>query len=89
MIDLHIHPSLVRFTENQNKVALTATFMNEIIPLLCDQFPRLGNMITTASGDLTPYINFYVNGKNIQSYAPETRLSSNDKVDLVTALVGG
>ena len=89
MIDIHIHPSLVRFTENQNKVALTATLMNEIIPLLCDRFPRLAKTIMTVSGDLSPYINFYVNGKNIKSYPPETTLSSIDKVDLVAALVGG
>lgn len=89
MIDIHIHASLTRFTDNQSVVKLPIKTINELIPTLCQQFPQLKACIMTEFGTLTPYVNCYVNGENLTTLAPHTDLTPNANVELITALVGG
>lgn len=89
MAKIHIHPSLARFTDHQNEFILSAETVSALIPSLCAQYPSLKASIVNANGELTPYVNIYINGKNLSQYTPERVLTEHDKVDLVASLVGG
>ena len=89
MINIHVHASLTRFTNNQAMIQLPIETINELIPTLCQQFPQLKACILTESGTLTPYVNCYINGENLTTLEPNTTLTANTNVELITALVGG
>ena len=89
MAHIHVHPSLVRFTDNQHNIELSVDTVDQLLPTLCQHYPLLKACILNAEGDLTPYVNIYINGKNLADSVPKSPIATQDKVDLVTALVGG
>lgn len=89
MAKINIHPSLIRFTNNQNLLDLSIKSVVEIIPTLCMQHPMLKPSMLNNDGELTPYINIYINGVNIDKCQPQMSLDNNDNIDILTALVGG
>jgi sulfur-carrier protein len=89
MITMNISLPLAHYTDKQTAVKLAVGTVGEIIPALCELFPRLKDNLVSDSGELSPYVNCYINGKHMTTYSPETRLQSSDQIDFVTALVGG
>ena len=89
MAHIHVHPSLVRFTENQTELELSVDTVDQIVPTLCLRYPLLKGCILDAAGELTPYVNIYINGKNLEESISQSPLGDHDKIDIVTALVGG
>ena len=88
MIKINIHSSLVRFTNNENQIELAIDKTSSIIPNLCEHYEQLKNNILDKNGALSPFINIYVNGKNINQL-DDISLQHSDTIDIVTALVGG
>lgn len=88
MAKINIHASLVRFTNNQNQLELPINKTSHLIPMLCQHYEKLGDNILDSNGELIPYVNIYVNGKNLNQL-PDLSLNNEDKIDIVTALVGG
>lgn len=88
MIKINVHSSLVRFTNNQSQLELPIETTSSIIPILCQYYEKLQANILDGNGELTPYVNIYVNGKNLNQLQ-DTLVSPHDKIDIVTALVGG
>ncbi len=88
MIKVNIHSSLTRFTNNQSQIALPIEKTSDIISVLCQHYEKLQMSILDKSGRLTPYVNIYINGKNL-SQLNEMPLCHSDTIDVVTALVGG
>lgn len=89
MAEINIHASLTRFTNNQDRISLPINTIGEIIPYLCRQFPTLSASLINDNGIVSPYINFYIDGKHLSTYAHKTKLLDNTKIDIITALVGG
>ena len=89
MAKVNIHPSLVRFTNNQNQLELSIDKVSAVLSMLCQHYPMLRSSILNAEGELTPYVNIYVNGKNLNQCIPHLPLAHDDQIDVVTALVGG
>ena len=89
MAQINIHPSLIRFTDNQTLFELPIETTSLLLPTLCQSYPKLKSTILTENGALTPYVNIYINGKNLDQISSDTPLKQNDQVDLVTSLVGG
>lgn len=89
MATVNIHPSLVRFTNNQNQLELSVDKAAVVVPMLCQQYPMLKSSILSVDGELTPYVNIYINGKNLNQCIPDLPLAHDDQIDVVTALVGG
>ena len=89
MAKINIHPSLVRFTNNQNQLELSIDKASVVLSMLCQHYPMLRAGILNAEGELTPYVNIYVNGKNLNQCIPHLALAHDDQIDVVTALVGG
>lgn len=89
MVEVCIHSSLTRFTENQPIVELEIDTISELIPALCQRYPLLKTSLLTETGELTPYVNCYIDGEHLSEYTLHTELKSGAKIDLITALVGG
>lgn len=89
MADLHIHPSLARFSDNQNTISLESASIEGILPELCQKYPKLKKTILDENGELNPYVNLYVNGESIREQVGSKLLQGTDKIELITALVGG
>ena len=89
MPKVNIHPSLVRFTNNENQLELTVDTAAAVIPALCQHYPMLKSTILNMDGELTPYVNIYINGKNLNQCIPHLPLAHYDQIDVITALVGG
>lgn len=89
MAFVNIHPSLTRFTQNQKTFKLSIHNTAELIAALRQHCPILVDRILNAKNELIPYVNVYLNGKNINQYATPQMIHEEDKVDIVTALVGG
>lgn len=89
MTKINMHPSLVRFTNNQNQLELSVETAAQLVPNLCEQYPLLKACMLGPEGQLTPYVNIYINGKNLNQCLPQMTLGDTDNVDVLTALVGG
>lgn len=89
MANLHIHPSLKRFTNNVSDLKLKSETTGSLISEICQEFPKLKSTILDATGQLTPYVNIYINGKSLKDLNKNDVLTTKDKVEVVTALVGG
>ncbi len=89
MAKINIHPSLVRFTDHQNQCDLQIDSVGTVVESLCLHFPLLKTTILNKYGEVTPYVNIYINGKHIAQCQPDVLLTQDDKVDILTALVGG
>jgi molybdopterin converting factor small subunit len=88
MIRFNIHSSLARFTNNQTELKLLIDNTSNILGVLCQHYEKLRANIVDEQGDLIPYVNIYVNGKNLNQI-PSSPINPNDTIDMVTALVGG
>lgn len=88
MIKINIHSSLARFTNNQTELQLPIDNTSNILSTLGQHYQQLHANILDEEGDLTPYVNVYVNGTNLQQI-PNRPMQPNDTIDIVTALVGG
>lgn len=88
MIKINIHSSLARFTDNQTELRLPIDNTSNILTVLCQHYEKLRANILDEQGDLTPYVNIYVNGKNLNQI-PNSPITPNDTIDMVTSLVGG
>ena len=89
MAKVNIHPSLVRFTNNENHFELSVDTTAAVISTLCQQYPTLKSTILNVDGELTPYVNIYINGKNLNQCTPHLLIAHDDQIDIVAALVGG
>jgi molybdopterin converting factor small subunit len=89
MAEVHIHPSLARFSDNQSSIRLESSTVDKLLPELCQKYPKLKNTILDAQGELNPYVNLYINGESIREKEGSTLLQGSDKIELITALVGG
>ena len=89
MATINIHPSLIRFTNNQTQFELPLTTVATVISTLCQHYPKLHSSILNVNGELTPYVNIYINGKDLNQFIPHHPLTHDDQIDVVTALVGG
>ena len=89
MAKVNIHPSLVRFTQNESQLELSVDTAVGVISTLCQHYPMLKSSILNADGELTPYVNIYINGTNLNQCMPHLPLAHDDQIDVITALVGG
>jgi sulfur carrier protein ThiS len=86
---IHIHPSLIRFTRNNNKqIHYTLKSIKTVFATLFIEHPQLKAALMQAD-KLSPYINIYLNGEVISDIYAETSVYDEDEIEIMTALVGG
>jgi hypothetical protein len=88
MININIHSSLARFNNNKTQLELPVSNTTTIVSVLCQHHEKLRTTIIDEHDELTPHVTIYVNGQHLD-HLNHSPFSSNDPVDIVTALVGG
>lgn len=89
MAKINIHPSLARFTNHQHQFELAVETPETLLATLCRHYPLLKTSILNTQGELIPYVNIYINGKHLTQCQAQQSLAQDDKIDILTALVGG
>ena len=89
MVKVFIHPSLKRFTNQQSEIELEITTVKDFYTQLKISFPNLSQGICRSTGELSPFVNLYINGKNHNTYAENTPILATDELHIVASLVGG
>ncbi len=84
MADIHIHSSLVCFTNNQESIQLPISTVGELIPGLCHAFPQLSTKLLDAAGEITPDVNVYIDGMYCNTRDPNVPVAPNAKIELVS-----
>ena len=89
-VSVLIPTPLRNLTGNNETVEVEATNIAELIAALESAHPGIGARLTTQSGTLHRFINFYVNDEDIRFLQSlETPLKSGDQVSIVPAIAGG
>lgn len=89
-VSVRIPGPLRRVTNNQDKVELEAASVAGLVAGLEEQFPGMKERLLDESGQLRHFINFYVNGEDVQFLQGlDTVINAGDEVSIVPAVAGG
>lgn len=82
---------LVRFTGGRGSVTVeNAADIEELVDALEQAFPGIkSRLANTDTGDLLPYIHYFINGKNARSQGEGFLLRDGDEVAIIPAIAGG
>jgi molybdopterin converting factor small subunit len=84
-------PQVLRAAAGGNKqVELAGASLGEVVTGLVERYPSLGGQLLTEDGQLTRYVNVYVNGQDVRYLQGlATPVEPNDEVRLLPAMAGG
>lgn len=82
---------LLRFTGGQGRVEVEkAGDIRELVEELNRAFPGIKSRLAHAdTGDLLPYVQYFINGKNARSPGAGDLLKDGDEVAIIPAIAGG
>ncbi len=90
MATLYFPTFLRRMTEGQAQVEVTADELGALVAEVSERFPDLRVHLLDETGQLRPYVRFFVNGQDARALQGlATPLQPDDKVTLVPAVAGG
>lgn len=85
-----ISATLRSFTNRNAKLELEGRTVEEILNTLVDEYPETGKALFDEEKNLRPFVNVYVNDKNIDALeGVHTEISSKDQVLLLPVIAGG
>jgi molybdopterin converting factor small subunit len=84
-------PQVLRAAAGGNKqVELAGASLGEVVTGLVERYQSLGGQLLTEDGQLTRYVNVYVNGQDVRYLQGlATPVEPNDEVRLLPAMAGG
>jgi sulfur-carrier protein len=82
---------LVKFTGGQGKVEVeNAADIEDLVNVLDHVFPGIKSRLADPdTGELLPYIHYFINGKNARSLGEAVLLQDGDEVAIIPAIAGG
>jgi molybdopterin converting factor small subunit len=87
---IHIPASLRAYTHDRRELDIEGNSVREIMKVLRDQYPDLVAQLMQDADQLHPFINLYIEGKNIRELQLwDTPIHSNQDLLIVPALAGG
>jgi molybdopterin converting factor small subunit len=85
-----IPDSLLKFTRGQKELSFAATSTNVLIAQLKTDYPDLHQVIFDADGQLSGFINCYLNQQRLAHRLKEDQpLTTQDQLEIITAVSGG
>ena len=88
LIKVKLFANFREFTKTK-EIQLEGNTVKDILDALSIKFPGIENIIFKGE-DLRPYINIFLNGKNIlESGGLEIRLNENDEIAIFPPVSGG
>src|SRR4029078_11256512 len=77
-------------TGGQKQLDLAGGSVGEVVTTLVEQFPSLRGPLLTEGGDITRFVNVYVNGQDVRYLdGLKTPVGERDEVRLLPAMAGG
>lgn len=91
MIEIKLHTALQRFVENKAILRINVTHIvcEDLVSVISSAYPALSQYLIDNTGNLTPYINIYVNRKDFRQLDNGHKITSADHLEILTSLVGG
>jgi sulfur-carrier protein len=86
---IRVSGTLLRFTDFQKEISIDAPTLKEGISRLAEQFPEVGKALFDTVGQIRASHKLFVNGYQIGKADIGREVSSEDVVDIVTAVTGG
>lgn len=84
-IKVRLFANFREFTKTK-EVEIEGSTVRDVLIALCQKYPGLADMIFS-NGNLRPYINIFLNGKNIPSL--DTSLKPADEIAIFPPVSGG
>lgn len=89
-ITVSIAATLRSFTERNAKIELEGGSVKEILNALTDEYPEIGKALFDEEKHLRPFVNVYVNDKNMDMMEGlQTKVDSGDEILLLPVIAGG
>lgn len=90
MSEIRVPTPLRAYTEGQGEVRVEAKTVGAALQLLTSQFPALTPHLYNDSGELRPYVNLFVNDRDVRSLDGEqTAISEGDRIMILPSIAGG
>ena len=90
MATVRIPTPLRRLTNNQAKVQVGGTTVNDLVNMLDSTYPGMKDRLVDETGDIKRFINIFVNGDEIRTLqGGATPLKDADEVSIIPAMAGG
>lgn len=90
MATVMIPTPLRKFTENKTTVVLKVTKIPDVVVELTTKFPNLKRHLIDPNGNVSSFINIFVDNDNIRNLNWEqTELKEGTVVSIVPAIAGG
>lgn len=87
---VNIPASLRTHADDQSEIYIEGNTVGEILALLSSRYPELGSNLMQDSEHLHPFINLYLDGKNIRDLKQwDTPVRDTQELLIVPALAGG
>jgi len=86
---IHTHPALQRFNEGQAQLAMPDCTIEQLLPQLKQHAPLLARCILDDHGRIQPYVALFINNQRLSDFSTDYLLSNEDRIDLLSSLVGG
>lgn len=85
-----ISATLRSFTNRNAKLELEGASIEEILNALVDEYPEAEKALLDQEKNLRPFVNIYVNDRNINDLeGVQTKVSSDDEILLLPVIAGG
>jgi molybdopterin/thiamine biosynthesis adenylyltransferase/rhodanese-related sulfurtransferase/molybdopterin converting factor small subunit len=89
-VTVRVPTPLRPYAGQQSSVGLTGRTVGEAMSNLAEQYPALRQHIFDDQGALRPFVNLYLNGRDIHEMeGVETPLAPDDKLTIIPAIAGG
>ena len=89
MATVRLPKQLMSYVNDQQTLSVVGADIYTAILALVQQYPRLKPYLLNTDNNLSQFINYYVNGKDIRFLKEHQPLQDNDIVEVVLATSGG
>ena len=87
---VRIPTPLRRLTNEKDEVSISSDSVAQMIIDLETEFPGIKDRLCDEQGEIRKFINIYINEEDIRFLkGPETAISENDTISIITAIAGG
>lgn len=89
MAVIYLPRQLKAYANDLQEIEISGKDIQQVLAELVLQYPLLKPYIFKNKYQLVPFINFYLNGKNIRYLNMSTAVNNNDKLEVIPASSGG
>ena len=89
MPEVHVPPRYRGPTKGERLVVVAGSTVRECIAAVDAQYPGFGELVFDADGTVRRFATLFVNGDELDRDAGDTRVSGNDRIEILAAVAGG